>query len=227
MSVLFRTGFLVLLISPFCFSQDPMPILRASWQRSVQKAPKPEITAGGPVREVTADTKYFQRKARDERTDITIDPTETTVTARSQAMDKAVEESRAPQPDDLRGYSYLAEVRNDSGKTAEVVFWEYRFAEVSSPKNVVKRQFLCGVKLKNGEKRTLSVFSLLGPSDTISLESLGKAAGKLFTEEIYVNRIEFSDGSILQRDDWKYADVKEGVKRATSKPFGKEICRAL
>ena len=227
MSVLFRACILVLLISPICFSQDPMPVIRAAWQRTVQRAPKPEITAGGPVREVTADTKYFQRKAREERTDITIDPTETTITARSQAMDKAVQESRAPQADDIRGYSYLAEVRNDSGKTAQIVYWEYRFAEIAQPANVVRRQFLCVLKLKHGDKRSLSAFSLLGPSDTISLKSLGKANEKLFNEEVYVNRIEFSDGSILQRDDWKFADVKSSVERATSRPWGTEICRAL
>lgn len=227
MSGVFKSSILLLFISPFCFSQDPMPVLRAGWQRTVQKAPRPQITAGGPAREVTADTKYFQRKAREQRTDITVDPAEATITARSQAMDRAVQESRLPQADDIRGYSYAAEVRNDSGKTAEVVFWEYRFAEIAHPANVARRQFLCGGTLKNGEKRSLSVFSLLGPSDTITLESLGKSAGKLFDEEVYVNRIEFSDGSILQRDDWKYADVKEGVKRATSTPWGKETCRAL
>ena len=93
MSVLFKSWILLLFVSPYCFSQDPMPVLRAGWERTVQRAPKPEITAGGPVKEVTADTKYFQRKAREARTDITIDPTETTVTARSQAMDRAVQES--------------------------------------------------------------------------------------------------------------------------------------
>lgn len=204
-----------------------MPVVRAGWQRTVQRAPKPEITAQGPVKEVTSDTKYFQRKAREERTDITIDPTESTITARSAAMDRAVQESRAPQLDDIRGYSYVAEVRNDSGKTAEIVYWEYRFAEIAQPANVVRRQFLCGAKLKNGEKRALSAFSLLGPSDTITLESLAKSTNKLFNEEVLVNRIEFSDGSILQRQDWKYADVKAGVQRATSTPWGKATCRVL
>ncbi|HUR96670.1 MAG TPA: hypothetical protein VMZ26_01255 [Pyrinomonadaceae bacterium] len=227
MSVLFKSWLLILFVSPFCFGQDPMPILRSGWERSIQRAPRPEVTAGGPVKEVTADTKYFARTAREARTDVHIDPTESTVTARSAAMDRAVQESRAPQADDLRGYSYGAEVRNDSGKTAEILFWEYRFTEIAHPENVVVRQFLCGGKLKAGEKRMLSAFSLLGPSETITLESLAKPAGKLFNEEVYINRIEFSDGSILQRDDWKYADVKASVVRATSTPWGKEVCRPL
>jgi len=227
MSVLFKTWILILFVGPFCFSQDPMPILRAGWQRTVQPAPKPEITAGGPAREVTADSKYFQRKAREGRTDVTMDPTESTVTARSAAIDKVVQESRAPQADDVRGYSYAAEVRNDSGKTVEIVYWEYRFAEIAHPANIVRRQFLCGVKLKSGEKAMLSAFSLLGPSETITLESLSKSTGKLFNEEAYVNRIEFTDGSILQHPDWKYSEVKSSVERATASPWGKEVCRPL
>jgi hypothetical protein len=180
-----------------------------------------------PVRGVTPENKYFQRKAREERTDITVDPNEMTIDGRSAALEKVVEESRAPKLEDTKGFSYVAEVRNDSGKTVAVVFWEYFFAEIARPTNVTRRQFLCGVKLKNGEKKELSVFSLLGPSDTIAVESLAKSPDKLFTEEVFVNRIEFSDGSILQRDDWKYSDVKASVERITAIPWGNETCRAL
>src|SRR5687768_7167002 len=227
MGMLLKASVLVLLISPYCFSQDPMPVLRAGWERTTQRAPKTQTAAGGPAREVTADNKYFQRKAREGRTDMSVDPTEGSIDARSAAMDRAVQESRAPKLDDITGYSYVAEVRNDSGKKVEIIYWEYRFAEIARPANVVRRQFLCGVKLKNGEKRSLAAFSTLGPSDTIDLESLAKTTGKLFNEEVYVNRIEFSDGSILQRADWKYADVKAAVERATSTPWGEEICRGL
>lgn len=227
MSLFFKTSILVLFIAPCCFSQDPMPVLRAGWQRTTQRAPKTETTGAGPTREVTADNKYFQRKAREARTDVTIDPNETTIDGRSAAIDRAVQESRTPKVDDINGYSYVAEVRNDSGKTAEIIYWEYRFAEIAHPANVVRRQFLCGAKLKNGDKRALSAFSLLGPSNSVSLESLATSTDKLFIEEVFVNRIEFSDGSILQRQDWKYAEVKAGVERATSTPWGKETCRGL
>ena len=217
----------VLMVASFCFSQDPLPVLRSTWQRTVQPAPKLNSSPQAPVRGVTADNKYFQRKAREQRTDITVDPNETTIDGRSAALEKVMEESRAPKLEDVKGFSYTAEVRNDSGKTVSVVYWEYYFTEIGRPANVTRRQFLCGVKLKNGEKRELSVFSLLGPSDTITFENLAKQTDKLFTEEVFVNRIEFSDGSILQRDDWKFADVKASVERATSTPWGKEICRSL
>jgi hypothetical protein len=73
----------------------------------------------------------------------------------------------------------------------------------------------------------LSVYSTLGPSDVLTVESLAKADEKIFEERVQINRIELSDGNILQRADWKYSDVKKQVERVTSTPWGNEICRAL
>lgn len=227
MSVLFKALIVVLLISPFCFSQEPVPILNARWKRATIRAQKPDVTPVGPVTPVMAETKYFQRKAREARTDNPMDPNTESMEGRSRAMDKAVRESRTAQGDDVTGYTYTAEMRNDTGSAISIIFWEYRFVEIAHPTNVVRRQFLCGIEFKNGETKELSVFSLHGPSDVIGVESLGKDNEKLFTESVQVNRIELSDGTIIQRDNWKFADVKEAVKNATSTPWGNEVCRAL
>lgn len=227
MSVLLKASILVLLLSPYCFSQEPVPILRSHWRRTIKPAPKPNITAGGPVKPVNPDEKHFQRKAREQRTDNPRDPYEDSIEGRSAAIDRAVQESRTPKTDDVNGYSYVAEVRNDSGSTVEVIFWEYQFTEIARPTNVIRRQFLCGVKLKDGERKELSVFSLLGPSDALDVKSLAKSTDKLFDEKVQVNRIELSDGSVLQRDKWKYSDVKKAVEQVTSTPWGNEMCRAL
>ena len=118
-------------------------------------------------------------------------------------------------------------MRNDSGKTVEIIYWEYRFTEIANPANVVRRQFLCSVKLKNGASKELPAFSTLGPSEVIDANSLAKSTGKLFDEKVIVNRIEFADGAIVQRNNWKFEDVKKAVERATSTPWNKETCRAL
>lgn len=227
MSFLLRTTILILFIAPTCFSQEPVPVLSSRWFRTVRAAPKPNVTASGPAKPVNPDEKFFQRKAREQRTDNPRDPYEDSIEGRSAAMDKAVQESRAPQPDDVAGYTYVADVRNDSGMSVEVIYWEYRFTEIANPANVVRRQFLCGIKLKPGERKELSAFSLLGPSDALDLKSLAKATEKLFDEHVQVNSIELANGNILQRTDWKYSDVKAGVERATSTPWGKDVCRAL
>jgi len=226
MRVIFKAGLFVLLISPFCFSQEPVPILSARWKRATVRPAKPDVTPTGPVTPA-GENKYFQRKAREQRTDNPMDPTQESMEARSLKMDQAVKESRTPQPDNITGYTYTAEVRNETGATVNVIFWEYRFTETAHPENIVRRQFLCGVEIKNGEKKELNVFSTLGPSDVIGVDSLAKTTEKLFNEAVQVNRIELADGSIIQRDNWKFSDVKAGVQRLTSTPWGNEICRAL
>ena len=227
MNSLLKASFLVLFASPFIVAQEPVPILAARWDRSVQKASNNEVSATGPGKPMLADNKYFQRKAREARTDNPQDPYETTVEGRSAAMEKAVQESRTPKGEDVKGYSYLAEVRNDTGQNVEVIFWEFQFVEKARPTNIIRRQFLCGVKIKKGEKKQLTAFSLLGPSDSIAVESLANPSEKLFEEYAQVNRIELSDGNILQRSDWKFSDVKKSVERVTSTPWGNEMCRAL
>ena len=132
-----------------------------------------------------------------------------------------------PKASDVSGYNYSASVRNDSGKTVKVIFWEYRFTEIARPSNVVRRQFLCSVNLKKGSRMDLSAFSILAPSDTIDAESLAKLTEKLFDEHVQINRIEFSDDSVLQRGGWKLDDVKSSIDRVTSTPWGREVCRVL
>jgi hypothetical protein len=83
------------------------------------------------------------------------------------------------------------------------------------------------VKLRNGASKELPAFSTLGPSEVIDAESLAKSGGKLFDEKVIVNRVEFSDDSVIQRGNWKLDDVRDAVNRATAAPWGKEICRAL
>lgn len=221
---------LILLIAPACFAQNEdslVTILNSSWQRARQAAKKTDNEAVRPVRMMTQENKYYQRSARDQQTKGAIDPNEYTVDGRSAALEKNVQEARSAKPDDAIGYAYLANVKNESDRTVEVVFWEYRFTELANPLNVVRRQFLCTANLKPGEKMELSAFSLLGPSDVISAESLAKTEGRLFDEKVLINRVEFKDGAILQRREWKMAEVKKAVERATSTAWGKEICRGI
>ncbi len=227
MRVLFRASILVLLISSYSFSQEPVSVLSSRWFRTVRQAPETKLPSSSPARPVNPNEKHFQRKAREQRTDNPRDPYDDSIEGRSAAIDKVVQESRKPRPDDVRGYLYEAEVRNDTGQTVAVIFWEYRFIEIANPANTSRRQFLCGVKMKKGERRELSAFSTLGPSDVLDVASLTRSTDKLFDEKIQINRIELSDGNVLQRNDWKYAEVKSGVDKVTSTPWGNDTCRAL
>jgi hypothetical protein len=193
----------------------------------VQKAPDPVVPTTGPARAITVDDTMINRKAREFRTDHPSNPSEDSVDGRAQQIEKNVESAQTPKGDDVTGFTYNASIRNDSGQTAKVIYWEYTFTEIAHPANVVKRQFLCGVDLKKGQKMELTAFSTLGPSDTIDAKSLQTPDNKLFKEQVQINRIEFDDDSILQRGTWKYEEMRPAIQRATSTPWGKEVCRAL
>jgi hypothetical protein len=225
--IIFAVAALLLLAAPLCFAQDPMPVLTSAWRYTTEKAPKVETPRSGPAKEITNDDKPMVRNLRQIQVDNSQDPTETTPDGRRAAIDKIESEARAPQPDDIRGFSYTARVKNLADKTAKVVYWEYVFAEIARPANVVRRQFLCAVNLKKDDEIELSAFSAKGPADVIDAVTLAKSQEKRFNETVRVNRIEYSDGGILQRGDWKLADVKADVARVTSTPWGKEMCRAL
>jgi hypothetical protein len=138
-----------------------------------------------------------------------------------------VQESRAPKPKPVDGFAYRAKVQNTSTKAVEIVFWEYQFKETANPTSVVRRQFLCGVNIKPDKEKELQAFSLSGPSDVISVSSLANKSGNVFEEKVVINRIEYADGSIWQRKDWNFAEVKLTFARAVATPWGSEMCRNL
>jgi hypothetical protein len=164
---------------------------------------------------------------REARTDHPENPSDLTIDGRRAALDKIEQQARTPNAKTVPGFNYSLRVRNDGDKTAKVIYWEYQFAELATPTIVVRRQFLCCVNLNKGGEVELIAFSTLGPTDVVNAETLAKPDEKRFTEKTLVNRIEYSDDSILQRGNWKLADVKAAVERATATPWGKEMCRPL
>jgi len=223
---------LTLLFGGAAFGQQeavaPVSITAPLWHVAHRKVVKQDNTPPRPQREMTSDDKYYAREKRENSVRGSApDPSEMTMDGRREQIDKAVDSARNPGDTDETGYFYQASFANNTKKTVSVVYWEYRFTEIANPANVVRRQFLCSANLKPAGKKDLWIFSLLGPSETISADSLAKTAPPVFDEKIYINRIEFTDDSILQRGGWKLEDVKKGVDSATSTPWGKEVCRAI
>lgn len=150
-----------------------------------------------------------------------------TIDGRSAALEKSVQEAQSPKSTPVDGYTYQAKIRNAHTQNIEIVFWEYQFKELSNPANVVRRQFLCSVKVKSGKEGELRAFSVSGPSDVISVDSLTNESRNLFEEKVFINRIEYADGSVFQRKDWVYAGMKSRIERAIGTPWGSEMCRSL
>ena len=170
----FGTLFFVAASALLCFSQDPLPIVRSNWQPSVQKVRGTDHGETGPARQVIIDDTLGPRKAREFRTDHPDNPSDQTPDGRRAMMEKNEQEANAPQAKDTPGFIYSATVRNDGSKTVKVIYWEYRFAEIARPTNVVRRQFLCSVDLKKGANIELIAFSTLGPTDVIDANSLAR-----------------------------------------------------
>jgi hypothetical protein len=156
-----------------------------------------------------------------------IDPNTQTTDGRAAALEKNVQDARWPKSTPVDGYEYLAKIRNAHTQNIEIVFWEYQFKELSNPTNVVRRQFLCGVKIKPGKERELQAFSVLGPGEVVSVGSLNEKTRELFEEKVVINRVEYADGSIMQRKDWNFAEMKSSIERAIRTPWGTEMCRSL
>jgi hypothetical protein len=204
----------------------PINVVSARWTKTRQKIVKPDTQGSSPAAAMTAADKNFARNRRINDPAGVRDPNADTLDARSAAIDKAVRESRT-QSIEVEGYDYRVKVQNTAQKAVEVIFWEYQFEETANPSNLTRRQFLCGVQIKGGKEKELQAFGGSGPAGAISAESLANKAANPFAERVVVNRIEYADGTIWQRKDWNYAEVRASIQRAVSTPWGAEMCRAL
>jgi hypothetical protein len=188
---------------------------------------KPDAPSTAPAAAMIPDNKVLQRNERAQAPVGVRDPNSETIDGRSAALEKNMQEARSPKSITVDGYTYQAKIRNAGTRVIEVVFWEYQFKEVSNPTNVIRRQFLCGVNIKPAKEKELLAFSASGPSEVISVESLTNKTGNLFEERVVINRVEYSDGSILQRREWNFAEMKSSIERAVKTPWGTEMCRAI
>ena len=206
---------------------SPMTVTSFKWSRARQKIQVPEAEGTVPARAMIPQNRNFARNARANDPNGVRDPNSDTLDGRSAALEKSVAESRAPQSKVMEGYSYRIKVQNASTKLAEVVFWEYRFIDPANPELIARRQFLCGVNIAAGKGKDLEGFSLSGPSDVVNVKTLADNAANPFKEEVLINRVEFSDGSIWQRKAWNLAEVKGTYERVLREPWVPGTCKGL
>lgn len=203
---------------------NPVVVVSSKWFKDRQSiAHSPEGTI--PAAAMIPQNKNFEKNRRANAPPGERDPNLDTLDGRSAAMERAVQESRAPKPVD--GFAYRAKVHNASTKLIDVIFWEYQFKELATSTTVSRRQFLCGVAIKPEKDKELQAFSLSGPHDVVSVDALSKKSGEAGEEKAVINRVEYADGSIWQRKDWNLGEVRLGYARAVATPWGTEMCRGL
>lgn len=202
-------------------------VVAFKWFKSHQTIVTPVPTDTGPARGMIPENKNYQRNARVNAPTGSRDPNEDTIDGRSAAIEKIVQEARTPPPHPVDGFAYRVKVQNTSTKVIEILFWEYQFIDTSNPATVTRRQFLCGVNIKPDRGKELQAYSVSGPSDVVTLGNLADKSGNPFQEKVVINRVEYADGSIWQRKDWNFAEIKLSLARAVGTPWGSEMCRGL
>lgn len=128
------------------------------------------------------------------------DPDMDTIQTRSAQLDQISQGARTRKTVD--GFVYTVKVLNANPKAVTGLIWEYEFKESLNPTNVVRRQFICRANLKPEKQKEFQVFSTLGPSSVISVESLSNKGKNLFEENVLIDFVEYSDGSFWQQKDW-------------------------
>ncbi|MGI8733202.1 MAG: hypothetical protein ACR2LM_07860 [Pyrinomonadaceae bacterium] len=208
-------------------AESSLVVLAFKWNKSRQTVAKTAPESVAPAAAVTrADINYERSKRANDPPGAT-DPRTLTVDARSAALEKTVQESRSSGAKTVDGFEHRVKVRNSGAKVVEIVFWEYQFTESLNPANVIRRQFICGVEMKPNKEKELLAFSSANPGAVISVGSLANKSGNPFKEQVVINRVEYADGSIYQRKDWNFAEVRSAITRAVATPWGAEMCRSL
>jgi hypothetical protein len=202
-------------------------VLNFKWTKQRLTVEQAKSASVRPAEAMIPANRNFERNRRINDPAGVRDPNLDTLDGRRAAMDRNVEESRTPPPKSLEGYTYRVKVQNASSKAVEILFWEYQFKETANPSAMSRRQFLCGVMMKPGKDKEIQAFSLSGPTDVISVNSLGDKSKNLFQENVVINRVEYSDGSIWQRKDWNFGEIRLSYQRALATPWGSEMCRTL
>jgi hypothetical protein len=202
---------------------SPVTVVSFKWSKDRQSLPQGVDSA--PARGMIPQNKNFERNRRANTSPGERDPNLDTLDGRSAALEKAVQDSRAPKPVD--GFAYRVKIHNATSRSIEIIFWEYQFRRPDDPVPLLRRQFLCAIAVKPEKDKELQAFSLLGPQDVISADKLAKKSTSEEGEKVVINRIEFADGSIWQRKDWNFGEVRLSYARAVATPWGTEMCRTL
>ena len=228
MKILLLLSLLLSLFIPLqtpVLSNSPLTVTSFKWTRARRTIEAPEVEGNAPARAMIPQNRIFERNRRANEPPGNRDPNADTVDGRSAALEKSVAESRAPKPKPMDGYAYRIRVENTIKKVVEIVFWEYQFQDPTNPELIARRQFLCGVDIQSGKTKELEGFSLSGPSDVVDVKTLN--SGGAFKENVVINRIEYSDGTIWQRKAWNLAEVKGSYERVLREPWLPGMCKGL
>lgn len=209
--------------------ESPLVVLSSKWARDRQPGEN-AVSASAlvpPQPAITRESRNFEKQKRINATAGDRDPSLDSVDSRAGELERINQMARAGENrPTIEGYAYQLKVHNGTQKVMQNVFWEYQFRETANPSNLVRRQFICSVKIKPSQEKSLQAFSRLGPAEVIDVKSLAKKSGPQYESAVRINRIEYSDGTFWQRKDWQVSEYQLNSK-ARAETRNLPMCRGL
>jgi hypothetical protein len=205
----------------------PLTVASFKWSRVHRNIETTADEGSAPAQAMIPQNKNFARNARINDPAGVRDPNADSLDGRRAALEKSVQESRTTKPKTTDGFAYRVKIQNPGTKVVEIVFWEYQFQDPADPSILARRQFLCGVNIAGNKSKDLEGFSLAGPSDVVNVSTLANKSENPFKENVLINRVEFSDGSIWQRKGWSLGEVKASYDRVLREQWTPGMCKGL
>jgi hypothetical protein len=111
-------------------------------------------------------------------------------------------DKRATNSSDQHGNTYhlLLEFKNTGTNVVRSLVWEFR--PTATPADYAPIQYLCALRVKPNEKKTLDLWTPYAPVKVISA-NVGPDGLK--EGEVIINKIEYLNGSVWKRRDWRYS----------------------
>ena len=97
-------------------------------------------------------------------------------------------------------YLYKAKIKNTGSKTIQTIRWEYVFFEKGTSREVGRQKFLAKVNVQPGEIKNLTGESISPPTGAIDAKLVDKKIRDQYSEQVIIQSIEFTDGSVSKAD---------------------------
>jgi len=106
-------------------------------------------------------------------------------------------------------YLIRLQVKNAGTKPIKSFVWASE--DTSETPDLAARQFLCMVKTKPNDTKTVEILSPLAPSPIVDASKAGDKTDKGIVGSAVINRIEYGDGSIWQRPGWDPSILSQDI----------------
>lgn len=173
--------------------ESDLLIVKFSWAREKQESHmiRGAQNPGGPITTpIPSDNRDLTSRRVDLRT-----------------MEKKAEVT-AEKP--VEYYQLRLELKNTGPNVVRSLVWEFR--PTAGPADYQPKQYLCALRVKPKEKKTLEIWTPYVPVKLISVDERKDA---LKDGTLVINQIEYADGSVWKKRGWNYRLPANSLQKLT------------